>query len=296
VDRLTSGRRHVRAGSVSVTELITKQAARPEPPVSVPPLFQAPTDLPAEPVIEAGTAAGTGALAIPGSHRRPPSRGAQLAKLTSLGLATAMLCGAVGVASMIAHQRDEDARTAGRAAARITGEQALLPGELTRKLPGTRHGAAGAAEAAPKPAPRAEPTKATTTSTGSDQIEARPPARTGAEPRASASATTLPVVQLPTSDLELVRAFYKLLPSDPQEAFHLISPQLLHSTLGTFLDSWSLVRSVDVVDIRQQGDDILAIVRMRLVTGGRLQLEQLLTVADSPRRIVGVELLSAQRN
>ena len=56
------------------------------------------------------------------------------------------------------------------------------------------------------------------------------------------------------------------------------------------------MRSVDVLDLRQQADGVLAVVRMQLADGGHLQLQQLLTVADSPRRIVGVELLSAQRN
>jgi hypothetical protein len=37
-------------------------------------------------------------------------------------------------------------------------------------------------------------------------------------------------------------------------------------------------------------------VGMRLVDGGHLRVQQLLTVAESPRRIVGVQLLSAQRN
>ncbi len=51
-----------------------------------------------------------------------------------------------------------------------------------------------------------------------------------------------------------------------------------------------------MLSLQQQADGVLAVVRMRLVDGGHLQLQQLLTVADSPRRIVGVRLLSAQRN
>jgi len=35
---------------------------------------------------------------------------------------------------------------------------------------------------------------------------------------------------------------------------------------------------------------------MRLADGGWLRVQQLLTVAESPRRIVGAQLLSAQRN
>ncbi|MPZ84766.1 MAG: hypothetical protein GEV28_32035 [Actinophytocola sp.] len=265
--------------------MITKQAARPESPVVVKVPVEAPPATPVEATVEA--------LPAPVSHRRPPSRGAQLAKLTSLGVATVVLCGAVGVASTIAHQRRESADTTDRAAERISGEQGLLPGELNRTLPGN-----GIAEAAPppKPAPVTEPTRSADTR-AVDTGRAQQPARTGAEPRTAGPAVPKkPAAEVPTSDLDLVRAFYKLLPSDPREAFHLISPDLLHSTLGQFLDSWSTVRSVQVVDLRHQGDNVLATVRMRLADGGHLQLQQLLTVADSPRRIVGAQLLSAQRN
>jgi hypothetical protein len=51
-----------------------------------------------------------------------------------------------------------------------------------------------------------------------------------------------------------------------------------------------------VLGLQQRADGVLAVVRMQLNGNRHLQLQQLLTVADSPRRIVGVELLSAQRN
>jgi hypothetical protein len=264
VDRLATGRRHVRAGSVSVTELISKQEARPEAedvPVTI--------DLPAEP--ESG----------PTSHRRPASRGAQLAKITSLGVATIVLCGAVGIASQIAHQRQEDATD--EPAARISGERALLPDELDRSL------TPGGAAAVPPPVP--DPATRPTTEAPATTAHTEPRTRD----RTSVSADS-PPIPVPVSDLDLVRKFYEHLPRDPAVAFDLISPDLLHSTLGQFLESWSLVRSVEVLSLRQQADGVLAVVRMTLSGGGHLQLQQLLTVAESPRRIVGVELLSAQRN
>ncbi len=179
VDRLTTGRRHVRAGSVSVTELITKQAARPESP----PPVQADTettvtidrtvDVPVEP--EAG----------PTSHRRATTRGAQLAKITSLGVATIVLCGAVGIASTIAHRRQDDAEATDHPAEQINGEQALLPGQLDRTL--TPRGAAAATP--PRPAPATRTTH-----------HAAPPA-----PRTARTATTTapdsPAVAAPRSDL-----------------------------------------------------------------------------------------------
>ena len=70
----------------------------------------------------------------------------------------------------------------------------------------------------------------------------------------------------------------------------------MSATLGEFLDSWSTVTGIDVVDVRERAGGVLAVVRMDLADGGHLRIEQLLTVADSPRRITGVQLLSAQRN
>lgn len=273
MDRLTTGRRHVRAGSVSVTELITKQAARQESPAS----GRAGTTSTRGPAVCSASDTPAVPEASPTSHRRPPRRGAQAAKLTSLGVATIVLCGAIGVASQIAHQRKDDAEPTTRAAEQINGEQALLPDELNRSL--SRDGAKAAAP--PKPAPA---TKKTTAS-------AAPRTST---PTVKPSSTTAAVS--PANDLELVRQFYDLLPSDPAVAFDLLAPGLLHSTLGQFLESWALVRDVEVLGLRQQADGVLAIVRMRLADGGHLQLQQLLTVAETPRRIVDVELLSAQRN
>lgn len=262
----------MRAGSVSVTELITKQSSRQESTASgraFTPPKRGPAACPAPDSPDVHEAE-------PTSHRRPPRRGAQVAKLTSLGVATIVLCGAIGVASQIAHQRKDDTEPAGRAAEQISGEQALLPDELNRSL--TRVGAKAAAP--PKPAPV---TKEQSTA-GSSSISAPP-----VQP-------STPAAVAPTSDLELVRQFYDVLPSDPAVAFDLLAPGVLHSTLGQFLESWELVRDVDVLSLHQKADGVLAVVRMRLADGGHLQLQQLLTVAEIPRRIVAVELLSAQRN
>ena len=298
MDRLSTGRRHVRAGSVSVTELISKQARRPESPAPITVAVRAPafipveaptepiakllTEPPADPRPESPTDLETTAIeplpATRASHRRPQSRSVQVAKMTSLGVATIVLCGAVGVATMIAQQRREETPT-DRHAAAITGEQALLPDELNRTLPAP--GTAPAAKPA-KPAPVATPAE-----TAAVAEQPPPPTRTS---------TPAPKKDASLSDAELVLEFYRLLPNDPGRAFDLISPSLLHSTLGRFLESWSLVRSVDVLSVAEQADGVLAVVRMRLADGSHLQLQQLLTVADSPRRIATVRLLSAQRN
>jgi hypothetical protein len=273
VDRLTTGRRHARAGSVTVTELLIRQASPARCTDSSPGERDDTTDT--IPVVVA-----------PVSHRRPPARGAQLAKMATIGVAGAVLCGAVTVSSMIAHQRRDNAQPAVRPAMQVTGDQALLPDRLDKRLPD----APGPAQAPPPVQP------STHVVTPSVRVSAPPPATPASAGGTTASADTGAAEPTPVTDLDLVREFYENLPEAPADAFELLAPDLLHSGLGEFLQSWSHVVAIDSVDVLQQADGVLATVRMRLLGGGHLRIQQLLTVAESPRRIVGVRLLSAQRN
>lgn len=276
MDRLTTGRRHTRAGSVTVTELLVRQASPARCTDSSPDERDDDTDL--IPVV------------APASHRRPTVTGAQIAKMASIGVASAVLCGAVTVASMISHQRRDNTQSAARPTVQITGDQALLPDQLDKTLP-----------KAPAPLPAPPPTThpaagSSTPATSSATPSTAPPTPQAPSGGTSASSGTGPAAPAPADDLALVRAFYENLPDAPAAAFELLAPELLHSSLGEFLQSWSHVVAIDSVTVLQQADGVLATVRMRLLGGGHLRLQQLLTVAESPRRIVGVQLLSAQRN
>lgn len=278
MDRLTTGRRHVRAGSVTVTELLTRQASPARCTDSSP-------ATPDSDDVDAVTE--TIPVVVTTTHRREQVKGAQLAKLASLGVAGVVLCGAVTIASIVAHQRRDSAQPLTRPSAQITGEQALLPDKLNETLPNAPAPVTPANEvaedrpapniAAPAPAAVPAPTPAATNTDGTS---------------ASGGAVTIG----PASDIELVREFYENLPDSPVTAFGMLSPDLLDTSLGEFLASWSTVTAIDSVEVVQRADGVLATVRMRLAGGGQLRIEQLLTVAESPRRIVGVQLLSAQRN
>jgi hypothetical protein len=271
VDRLTTGRRHLRAGSVTVTELISRQAS----PAHC-------TDSSPAPDTDDDTITDVIPVVVAAHRREEPAKGAQLAKLASLGVAGVVLCGAVTIASVIAHQRREAAQATSRPTVQITGEQALLPDKLDETLP-----------KAPAPAAvplavqdeRPEPKKATTP-------EATPAVTHTGDTTPSGGGVTVG----PANDLELVREYYENLPESPVAAFNLISPDVLDMSLSDFLASWSTVTAIDSVDVVQRADGVLATVKMRLLAGGQLRIQQLLTVAESPRRIVGVQLLSAQRN
>lgn len=271
MDRLTTGRRHVRAGSVTVTELITRQAS---PSLCLDSSNTEPDD----------DITDTIPVVVAAAHRREPAKGAQLAKLASLGVAGVVLCGAVTVSSMIAHQRRDGAHQALRPNLQITGEQALLPDRLDETLP-----------KAPAPVPTSPPA-AQERATPNTAPPARPTASESFPGGTTASGAVGAASSRPETDLALVREFYENLPESPAEAFGLLSPDLMNTGLGEFLSSWSKVVSIDSVDVMQRADGVLATVQMRLLGGDRLRTQQLLTVAESPRRIVGVQLLSAQRN
>lgn len=272
MDRLTTGRRHLRAGSVTVTELLSRQASpthctesSPTAPDNDHDAMDAITD--------------TIPVVVPAPLRREPAKGVQLAKLASLGVAGVVLCGAVTISSLIAHQRRESGQAAIRPSAQITGEQALLPDKLDAtapKAPAPAHGQTAAEKSpgtsAPTPVPATPAGNAGTTASGGG------------------------VAIGPASDLELVREFYENLPDAPIAAFNLLSPSFLGTSLADFRKSWATVTLIDSVDVTQRPDGVLATVCMRLADGGWLRVQQLLTVAESPRRIVGVQLLSAQRN
>lgn len=277
MDRLTTGRRHLRAGSVTVTELLSRQASPTHCTESSP---TAP-DNDHDDAMDAIT--DTIPVVVPAPLRREPAKGAQLAKLASLGVAGVVLCGAVTISSLIAHQRRESGQTAIRPSAQITGEQALLPDKLDKTVPEAP---------AQVPEPRSDNPPAADKSPGTPE-----PTPVPVTPGGNVGTTASGGVAIgPASDLELVREFYESLPDAPIAAFNLLSPDVLGASLADFRKSWSTVAVIDSVDVTQRPDGVLATVCMRLADGGWLRVQQLLTVAESPRRIVGVQLLSAQRN
>jgi hypothetical protein len=278
VERLTTGRRHIRAGSVHVTELIGKQP-RPFDPVG-PFAFDGAGPLDAgmlDSLLDAEEQA-------PNSHRREPSKAAQIAKIAGLGVASVVLCASITIGSMITHQRREDAAEATRPAMDISGEQALLPDLLNHAVP--RAGMTG------KPPLAGTPTRATGTIANPG-----PPARPSAPPPAESPSPGTPTAEEALTKTQVVERFFHLAPGAPDRAFGLLDGTLLGTDLDRFVQSWSSVRDLQVIDVREQGNDVLAVVRLRLPDGSYLRVQQLLDVANTlPRKIIGAEILSAQRN
>jgi hypothetical protein len=125
VEHATTGRRHSRAGSITVAELIRKQPV----PIRIPSCEEADTDGFVHDL-----------LGPPHQRTARPGKARTVAKLAGIATGALVLCTSVTVASLTARDRpavDASARLA--RPAEISGANALLPSFLDRqlRLPGT---------------------------------------------------------------------------------------------------------------------------------------------------------------
>jgi hypothetical protein len=265
----------MRAGSVTVAELIKNRPT----PVRVP----SPDEATTEEIVTVRQ--GAPEEAAPSTHRRPPARTRQLAKLAGLGVATAVLCASVAAASIINSRRQAETEASARPTVEMTDEQALLPNlftlgpvaaperQMTTGLPVPNKGSAVATMEKTGLRP-ADPQRVTAGSSGGHPAPAEDPI-----------------------NAELVRRYYELLASKPPLALGLLDGVLRTSDLSHFVNSWSQVRDIKVVDVQQRADGaLMAVVKMVLPDGGTVRVQQLLRVTETmPQRITGAEILSAQR-
>ncbi|GAA3018155.1 hypothetical protein [Actinokineospora globicatena] len=280
MDRPTTGKRRVRTGSVRVADLIRRQPEPGPDPVDAPVAFTPTVDTQSvRPAPEHED----------GDEAVAASRTARLAKLTGLGVAVVTLCGAVAASTIIARDRDA-ARGSAVVAGQITGERALLPHQLGRVVAGEADtpvvsevtGAASGSISPPPTSTSRPPTASGGPRRGTGDTN---PARSERDQRAL------------TSNRELVLEYYRLIEVNPRSAFELIAGDVLGTTLGEFLGSWTEVSRIEVLDVVERRDGVLAVIRIHLRDGVHLRVQQLLTVTRTvPQRIVDAELVSAQRD
>ncbi|RLK60924.1 hypothetical protein CLV68_1438 [Actinokineospora cianjurensis] len=178
------------------------------------------------------------------------------------------------------------------AGSQITGERALLPHQLGRVVAGD-----GQVDV-----------QVVSQSTGAASASISPPASTTSRPPVAGSGQrrgtgdTNPArsergQRALTSSRELVLEYYRLIEVNPRSAFELIAGDVLGTTLGEFLGSWTEVSRIEVLDVVERRDGVLAVIRIHLRDGVHLRVQQLLTVTRTvPQRIVDAELVSAQQD
>jgi hypothetical protein len=267
----------MRAGSITVAELIKNRPT----PVRLPARDER-DEAVTEPLVTNGLLdepVQPAPVAQPNTHRRPPAHTKQLAKLAGLGVATAVLCASIAAASIITTNRQATVDEATRPVVEMSDQQALLPNlftlgpaqdrQATTGLPTPNKGSAAATLQNPSPKALADTKRAT-----------------------GGPAQTFPV------DAELVRHYYTLLSSTPNQALGLMDGLLQQSDLSHFLDSWARIHTIRVLDVQERPDGaLLAVVEMVLPDGGTARVQQLLRVTDTvPQRIAGAEIISAQRS
>jgi hypothetical protein len=282
VERPTSGRRHLRAGSITVAELIKNRPT----PVRLPSRDDEPQTEEMHPGLlgEHHPEPSAQDAAAPNTHRRAPARTKQLAKLAGLGVATAVLCASVTAASIINTRRQAATEAAARPAIGMTDEQALLPNLFTL---------------GPASPQRRVTTELPAPNTGSaaGSVDNRGPgSRTAADPKRVTPSPGPQVQPQEPVDAELVRRYYALLSNQPALALSLLDGVLRDSDLSQFVSSWSQVRNINVVDVQRKDDGaLLAVVEMLLPGGDTARVQQLLRVTETvPQRITGAEIISAQ--
>jgi hypothetical protein len=204
---------------------------------------------------------------------------ARSAKLAGLALGSLALCGSMVAASALTHHRPPAAAPRPATTTVLTGVCALRPDTVAAQLSGKHSGT---------PAPQT-PTVAAGRAVGTIVGSAPPPAPPIARPAQKPAGT-------PTA-AALVRAFYQLVRTDPNQASGLIDPALLSTDVSGFDQAWSSLSQIDIESIQPvSANSVQAVIRMRQPDGTWLRVVELLHVTDGSNPLIdGAQLLSAQR-
>jgi hypothetical protein len=266
----TTGRRHARAGSISVAELIKQQPA----PMRILSNEEAATDALVTSLLgptENMTATTAVIPVVPGRRRRP--KASRAAKVAGLLTGAIVLVSSVAGAAILAGKRPANTGIpiSSRPVA-LSGSSALRPDVLSAQLPNEN----------------------TPLQTTADTPLPQPPALLLETPE-----PTTPEVSVgPQPQVAVVKRFYELLTTKPNSAAKLLSPDLVGSNPREFVKSWGMIKTlnVDQTFVRPDGS-VLAVVSMQEQNGSWLRIEQLFWLTDTSQpRIIGTEVLSAQRS
>lgn len=274
MDRPTNGHRRHQTGSITVVDLIRRQQG----PVRIPSALE--SDQRQE---EAETVQFVEGLLGPSEHAGDEpllgSRGwlARGAKLAGLALGSLALCGSVIAASALTHHRTPTATPKTATTTVLTGVGALRPDTVAAQLAGKRTGTTTPAH------PSVATGRATGTIVGDSPNSAIAPAQQPQKQPATATA--------------LVRAFYQLARTNPDQAAALIDPNLLATGTNGFEQAWSSLSQVDIESIQQVStDSVQAVIRMLQPDGTWIRAVALVHVTGGDDPLInGAELLSAQR-
>ncbi|MGW6449751.1 hypothetical protein [Lentzea sp. NPDC055074] len=273
----TTGRRHARAGSISVAELMKQQPA----PMRILSNEEAATDALVTSLLgptENMTATTTVIPVVPGRRRR--TRTGRVARVAGLLTGAVVLVSSIAGAAILAGKRPANVGVPiSERPVALSGSSALRPDVLSAQLP-HEHPPLQTTPTAVMPMPQ-------------------PSALLLETAAVQAPETATPEVSIgPLPQVDVVKKFYELLTTKPGAAAKLLTPDLVGANPAEFVQSWGKIKTVNVdqTSVRPDGS-VLAVVSMQETDGSWLRIEQLfwLTSTTQPR-IVATEVLSAQRS
>lgn len=266
----TTGRRHTRAGSISVADLLKQQ------PVRIPSQEEAEVDALVTSLLgpTENTTAATAVIPVVTGRRRRARR-TRAARAAGLFTGTVLLVSSItGAAVLVANRPENTGVPHSERPVALSGASALRPDVLSAQLPNENPPPSQTTAVAPAPAPV--------------------PAALPQVPEPAAPEVTTG----PHPQVDVVKRFYDLLTTEPGAAAGLLSPDLLGARPEEFVAAWNMIKAVNVdqTSVRPDGS-VLAVVSMQELDGSWLRIEQLFWLTDTTQpRIVGTEVLSAQRS
>lgn len=248
-------------------------------------------------------------LPPPGVRRRtepvdppePESPLARRSKLIALVIAATLLFGSIVAAALLTERQDSGLPRVDTKL-EITGAAALggfvLP-DAERSIttdPATVSGQQRTDTTATEREQRA--TKQENAAVGVPAEDSRPAtagttSSTSGEP--AAADTELPAESV--DPVATVREFYQLVADRPSDALSLLDPILVGDQTGELVRVWSSMKSIEIEDVRDQGEgQVRAVVLMTQPDGRRLRVTQLLRLAEGPVAMIANATLLSARN
>ena len=226
----------------------------------------------------------------PHTHRLQPVKAGNLTRAAGLGVATVVFCASFGGAALIDRRRQEPPPLAIQPMVEMSGDQSLLP-----KLFNIGESHAHELEPVTVAAVSQTPTFSSTfdqgvSTTNDGQAQARQ--LTTAQNFAADSETARA-----ESKVETVRKFYDLVRQQPAQAAELFEHALQTNALSQFISSWTSVGRIDLVDVQERADGMVATINMVLPGESTVRVQQLLRMTDEqPPKIHDAQVISAQRS
>lgn len=281
MERPASGRRHMRAGSVPVAELIKSRRV---------PIKVSAYDKPSALGVAQRSPVAHQEERQPHTHRLQPVKAGSLTRAAGLGVATVVFCASFGAAAVIDRRRQDTPPLAIQPMVEMSGSQGLLPSLFNI-------GQVHVLETDSSTGPVVSRTPTVSSTTDQDISVKQDDTAQNLRSTSTQQSTTDSTSAGSESKQNTVRRFYDLVRQQPARATELFEHALQTNVLTQFVASWTSVGRIDLVDVQERPDGMVATLNMVLPGQYTMRVQQLLRLTDEqPPKIHDAKVISAQRS